>query len=241
MNVNTDKLPQHDPANILLVDDQPARLLTYRAILEPLGHNLVARKLRPRAARGAMKQEFAVVLLDVKMPGMDGFETADLIHDHPCLETIPIIFVTGVTSRSSTGSRATRPAPSTTCTSRSCPKSCAARSRCWSSSIANAASCSGVNKQLAEVEQGAGGCQLHAARPRRPASSRSSTRTCGRATRSLAHRTNARERGLASASAPKNPAQGSAGQARRVPGDAVARAAQPLSPLRNASHMLMHT
>ena len=43
-----------------------------------------------------MKQEFAVVLLDVKMPGMDGFETAALIHDHPRFETIPIIFVTGV-------------------------------------------------------------------------------------------------------------------------------------------------
>jgi signal transduction histidine kinase len=43
-----------------------------------------------------MKQEFAVVLLDVKMPGMDGFETAELIHDHPRFETIPIIFVTGV-------------------------------------------------------------------------------------------------------------------------------------------------
>ena len=43
-----------------------------------------------------MKQDFAVVLLDVKMPGMDGFETAALIHDHPRFETIPIIFVTGV-------------------------------------------------------------------------------------------------------------------------------------------------
>ena len=78
------------------MDDQPARLLTYRAILEPLGHNLVAVNSGLEALDALMKQEFAVVLLDVKMPGMDGFETAELIHDHPRFETIPIIFVTGV-------------------------------------------------------------------------------------------------------------------------------------------------
>ncbi len=86
----------HEAANILLVDDQPARLLTYRAILEPLGHNLIAVNSGLEALEALMKQEFAVVLLDVKMPGMDGFETAALIHDHPRFETIPIIFVTGV-------------------------------------------------------------------------------------------------------------------------------------------------
>jgi signal transduction histidine kinase len=86
----------HDAANILMVDDQPARLLTYRAILEPLGHNLVAVNSGLEALEALMKQEFAVVLLDVKMPGMDGFETAALIHDHPRFETTPIIFVTGV-------------------------------------------------------------------------------------------------------------------------------------------------
>ena len=86
----------HDAANILLVDDQPARLLTYRAILEPLGHNLVAVNSGLEALEALMKQEFAVVLLDVKMPGMDGFESAALIHDHPRFETTPIIFVTGV-------------------------------------------------------------------------------------------------------------------------------------------------
>jgi signal transduction histidine kinase len=90
-------MPQgHDAANILLVDDQPARLLTYRAILEPLGHNLVEVNSGLAALEALMKQDFAVVLLDVKMPGMDGFETAELIHDHPRFETIPIIFVTGV-------------------------------------------------------------------------------------------------------------------------------------------------
>src|SRR5215468_2290274 len=92
-----DDIPHgHESANILLVDDQPARLLTYRAILEPLGHNLVAVNSGLEALEALMKQEFAVVLLDVKMPGMDGFETAALIHDHPRFETTPIIFVTGV-------------------------------------------------------------------------------------------------------------------------------------------------
>src|SRR5687767_5351494 len=86
----------HDAANILLVDDQPARLLTYRAILEPLGHNLVAVNSGLEALEALMKQDFAVVLLDVKMPGMDGFETAAMIHDHPRFERTPIIFVTGV-------------------------------------------------------------------------------------------------------------------------------------------------
>jgi signal transduction histidine kinase len=90
-------LPQgHEVANILLVDDQPARLLTYRAILEPLGHNLVAVNSGLEALEALMRQDFAVVLLDVKMPGMDGFETAALIHDHPRFESTPIIFVTGV-------------------------------------------------------------------------------------------------------------------------------------------------
>ncbi len=90
-------IPQgHNAANILLVDDQAARLLTYRAILEPLGHNLVEVNSGLAALEALMKQDFAVVLLDVKMPGMDGFETAELIHDHPRFERIPIIFVTGV-------------------------------------------------------------------------------------------------------------------------------------------------
>ncbi len=97
MNEPAALIPQgHDAANILMVDDQPARLLTYRAILEPLGHNLVEVNSGLAALEALMKQDFAVVLLDVKMPGMDGFETAELIHDHPRFETIPIIFVTGV-------------------------------------------------------------------------------------------------------------------------------------------------
>jgi signal transduction histidine kinase len=82
--------------NILLVDDQPARLLTYQTVLSELGQNLVSAQSGVEALEKLMRDEFAVVLLDVSMPDMDGFETARLIHDHPRFERTPIIFVTGV-------------------------------------------------------------------------------------------------------------------------------------------------
>ena len=82
--------------NILLVDDQQARLLSYEAILADLGQNLVHARSGVEALKFLMEEEFAVVLLDVSMPGMDGFETASLIHEHPRFEKTPIIFVTGV-------------------------------------------------------------------------------------------------------------------------------------------------
>jgi signal transduction histidine kinase len=84
------------PVNILLVDDQPSRLMTYRAILEPLGENLVEATSGMDALKRLMDDEYAVILLDVNMPGMDGFETASLIHQHPRFEKTPIIFVTAV-------------------------------------------------------------------------------------------------------------------------------------------------
>src|SRR4249919_1535022 len=84
------------PVNILLVDDQPGRLMTYRAILEPLGERLVEATSGMEALRLLMDDEYAVILLDVNMPGMDGFETASLIHQHPRFEKTPIIFVTAV-------------------------------------------------------------------------------------------------------------------------------------------------
>jgi signal transduction histidine kinase len=84
------------PVNILLVDDQPGRLLTYRAILEPLGERLVEATSGEHALKLLMEDEYAVILLDVNMPGLDGFETAHLIHQHPRFEKTPIIFVTAV-------------------------------------------------------------------------------------------------------------------------------------------------
>jgi signal transduction histidine kinase len=85
-----------EKVNILLVDDQPARLLTYQSVLSELGHNLVLAHSGLEALDKLMREEFAVVLLDVSMPDMDGFEAARLIHEHPRFEKTPIIFVTGV-------------------------------------------------------------------------------------------------------------------------------------------------
>jgi PAS domain S-box-containing protein len=88
--------PAHEPVNVLLVDDQPARLLSYRAVLEPLGERLVEARSGAEALQRLIDDEFAVILLDVNMPGMDGFETAAMIHEHPRFENTPIIFVTAI-------------------------------------------------------------------------------------------------------------------------------------------------
>lgn len=85
-----------EPVRILLVDDQPGRLLTYRAILDPLGEQLVQAGSGREALKLLMEGDYAVILLDVNMPGIDGFETASLIHQHPRFEKTPIIFVTAV-------------------------------------------------------------------------------------------------------------------------------------------------
>src|SRR4051812_18965884 len=82
--------------SILLVDDQPSRLLTYESVLDGFGWNLVSARSGLEALDKLMRQEFAAALLDVSMPGMDGFEAARLIHEHPRFEKTPIIFVTGV-------------------------------------------------------------------------------------------------------------------------------------------------
>ncbi len=85
-----------EAVDILLVDDQPSRLITYEAILGPLGHRLVTATSGAQALQSLMQREYAVILLDVSMPVMDGFETAQMIHAHPRFENTPIIFVTGV-------------------------------------------------------------------------------------------------------------------------------------------------
>ncbi|MGA9368847.1 MAG: response regulator [Steroidobacteraceae bacterium] len=85
-----------EKVSILLVDDQPQRLVAYRAILANLGLNLVCARSGREALEHLMGREFALVLLDVSMPDMDGFEAAKLIHEHPRFEKTPIIFVTGV-------------------------------------------------------------------------------------------------------------------------------------------------
>jgi signal transduction histidine kinase len=85
-----------DKVNILLVDDQPGRLMSYDAILNVLGQNLVHARSGTEALQKLMEGDYAAILLDVNMPGMDGFETATMIHQHPRFEKTPIIFVTAV-------------------------------------------------------------------------------------------------------------------------------------------------
>ncbi|MBW4511587.1 MAG: response regulator [Scytonematopsis contorta HA4267-MV1] len=81
-------------ANILLVDDKPENLLALEAILGNLGENLVQANCGEEALRCLLHQDFAVILLDVQMPGMDGFETASLIRSRQRSRQTPIIFLT---------------------------------------------------------------------------------------------------------------------------------------------------
>ncbi|MCA1657489.1 MAG: response regulator, partial [Actinobacteria bacterium] len=79
---------------ILLVDDNEGKRLALRAVLAPLGHRIVEAESGVAALRCLMDEDFAVILLDVRMPIMDGFETAALIRRRRQSELTPIIFIT---------------------------------------------------------------------------------------------------------------------------------------------------
>jgi len=83
-----------DKVNILVVDDLPDKCLVYEAILADLGENVICARSGPEALKYLLQKEFAVILLDVNMPGMDGFETAALIRRRKKSAHTPIIFVT---------------------------------------------------------------------------------------------------------------------------------------------------
>jgi signal transduction histidine kinase len=85
-----------EPVNILMVDDQPAKLLSYCTILEELGENLLTAGSGREALEQLLKRDIAVVLIDVIMPDLDGFELATMIRNHPRFERIAIIFVSAV-------------------------------------------------------------------------------------------------------------------------------------------------
>lgn len=82
--------------NILMVDDQPAKLLSYEAILGELGENLIKANSGREAMEVLLKNDVAVVLMDVSMPEVDGFELADIIRQHPRFEKTAIIFISAV-------------------------------------------------------------------------------------------------------------------------------------------------
>src|SRR6476620_6792348 len=82
--------------NILMVDDQPAKLLSYEVILSDLGENLIKASSASEALNILLKNDIAVVLMDVSMPDLDGFELADVIRQHPRFQKTAIIFISGV-------------------------------------------------------------------------------------------------------------------------------------------------
>src|SRR5579864_737992 len=88
--------PMDERINILMVDDQPGKLLTYEAILGDLGENLIKAHSGMEALEHLLKNEIALVLMDVSMPGMDGFETAQMIQEHPRFQNTPIVFISGI-------------------------------------------------------------------------------------------------------------------------------------------------
>ena len=89
-----DSTASAEKVNILLVDDQPGKLLAHESVLAELGQNIVKAATGREALQCLLRQDFAVILLDVNMPDMDGFETAELIRWRPRFEKTPIIFLT---------------------------------------------------------------------------------------------------------------------------------------------------
>ena len=86
----------HDRVNILLVDDQAGKLLTYDVMLRDLGENLISADSATAAFQHLLKRDIAVVLLDVCMPELDGFELAAMIREHPRCKNTAIIFISGI-------------------------------------------------------------------------------------------------------------------------------------------------
>src|SRR5687768_15230570 len=87
-----------DKVNILLVDDKPENLLSLEAVLLQLGERLVRAYSGREALRYLLKDDFAVILIDVQMPGMDGFETVDLIKERERSRHTPVIFLTALST-----------------------------------------------------------------------------------------------------------------------------------------------
>lgn len=88
--------PEKEKVNILLVDDQPAKLLAYETMLDPLGETLIRANSGREALEHLLRTDITVVLMDVSMPELDGFELAEIIREHPRYRKTAIIFVSAV-------------------------------------------------------------------------------------------------------------------------------------------------
>ena len=89
-------MTEHEKINILLVDDQPGKLLSYEAILHGLNENLLKASSGREALEHLLKSDIAVVLVDVCMPDLDGFQLAAMIRDHPRFQKTAIIFISAI-------------------------------------------------------------------------------------------------------------------------------------------------
>jgi PAS domain S-box-containing protein len=89
-------MSQQEPVNILLVDDQPSKLLSYEVILDGLGENLLKASSGREALEHLLKSEVAVLLVDVCMPDLDGFQLAAMIREHPRFQKTAMIFISAI-------------------------------------------------------------------------------------------------------------------------------------------------
>jgi PAS domain S-box-containing protein len=87
---------QDDKVNVLLVDDQPAKLLAYETVLHDLGENLIKASSAREALETLLKTDVAILLIDVCMPELDGFQLAAMIREHPRFQQTAIIFVSAI-------------------------------------------------------------------------------------------------------------------------------------------------
>jgi PAS domain S-box-containing protein len=90
------RMNRREKVNILVVDDEPRNVLALEAVLDGLGEHVVCARSGQQALRELLNRDFALVLLDVRMPGMDGFETAKLIRERERSQHMPIIFLTAI-------------------------------------------------------------------------------------------------------------------------------------------------